>query len=439
MKKIILSLALLLIVYLTFNIEHCFSQWYPLPQFPTYLETTDVKFFDENTGVLTIVNQTTPPPGIFRTTNGGQNWNQIKFCSTYGVQKIDSSTVYIAAYKNGYCFIYRTYDKGQNWDSVAYSGNVYRGISFVNRDTGWVTGFNGLYCIWRTNDGGRNLFVQSTDAGKGEVFFLKQKVNGEYIGWVNNSSALWKTTDSGINWFQVTCPGTDLRQITFVDENTGWVSKVNMYKTTDGGLNWVDQPLAPGITNVNRIMRNFSIINKDTIYGAGGYKYLPNSHIIAMIWKTTNGGTVWGFQEVDSSYHVGYVNCIDFINANTGWAFEGNGLKTTNAGGSFTSIHKDETIVNYYKLFQNYPNPFNAVTIIKFTLKNSEFKIQNSVVELRVYDIIGKEVAILINGKKQIGTYTVKFDADELPTGIYFYRLILDGIPVETKKMILLK
>ena len=173
MKKIILFLAFLFVVHCTFTIENCVCQWYPLPVFPSYLETTDVKFFDENTGVLTIVNQTTPPPGIFRTTNGGQNWNQIKFCSTYGVQKIDSTTVYILAYKSGYSYMYRTFDKGQTWDSVAvsYLNSDKRQLSFVNRNTGWITGFDGnYYCTWRTIDGGINLIYQSTDAGRGEVF-----------------------------------------------------------------------------------------------------------------------------------------------------------------------------------------------------------------------------------------------------------------------------
>ena len=434
MKKIILFLAFLFVVHCTFTIENCVCQWYPLPVFPSYLETTDVKFFDENTGVLTIVNQTTPPPGIFRTTNGGQNWNQIMFCSTYGVQKIDSSTVYIAAYKNGYCFIYRTYDKGQNWDSVAYSGNVYRGISFVNRDTGWVTGFNGLYCIWRTNDGGRNLFVQSTDAGKGEVFFLKQKVNGEYIGWVNKNSNLWKTTNSGNNWFQVVCPGQDLIQITFVDENTGWVSngQNGMFKSINGGMSWVNQPLAPGIPNVTRSMSRFCVFDSVNLIGGNGYKLYPLRGT-ALIWKSTNGGAVWGYQEIDTSYHIGFIASMDFINPNTGWAFEGNGVKTINGGGSFTFIRKDETIICDYKLFQNYPNPFNQTTNIKYQITNKSF------ITIKVYDISGKEIETLVNEIKQSGSYTIKFDANNLPSGIYFYQLIANSMIIETKKMIYLK
>ncbi|HEY5536102.1 MAG TPA: hypothetical protein VIL99_14345, partial [Ignavibacteria bacterium] len=204
MKRIIFSLLFVFIANCTLTIEDCICQWYPLPIFPTYLETSDVKFFDENTGILLLNNVTNTNPGILRTTNGGLNWTQIKSCYTYGNQKIDSTMMYIITRLNGYSFIYRTFNKGLTWDSVSssYLGNVLGYLSFVNKDTGWITGFDGAnYLVWRTTNGGLTLTSQSTDAGRGEVFFYNKKVNGEYIGWVNKVSALWKTTNSGNNWF----------------------------------------------------------------------------------------------------------------------------------------------------------------------------------------------------------------------------------------------
>ncbi|HEY5123309.1 MAG TPA: T9SS type A sorting domain-containing protein, partial [Ignavibacteria bacterium] len=228
---------------------------------------------------------------------------------------------------------------------------------------------------------------------------------------------------------------TELYQITFVNENTGWASigQAGMFKTTNGGLNWVNQPLAPGIPNITRAIFNFIIINQDTIYGAGGDKFLPNNHFTALIWKTTNGGAVWGYQEIDSSYHIGYVIAIDFLDANTGWAFEGNGLKTINGGGIFTGIFHTETYVSNYKLFQNYPNPFNSTSKIKYQI------LKTTDVQIKVFDIQGREISILVNRKQTPGDYECNFDASNMTSGIYFYQLTADGVMIATKKMIYLK
>jgi hypothetical protein len=89
-------------------------------------------------------------------------------------------------------------------------------------------------------------------------------------------------------------------------------------------------------------------------------------------------------------------------------------------------------IPTQFILEQNYPNPFNPSTTIKFQVPNSSF------VNLKVYDILGNEVATLVNEEKPSGTYEVSFDAKGLSTGIYFYT-INAGNFVETKKMILMK
>ena len=434
MKKLFFSLSLLLIVHCTFTIENCMCQWYPLPQFPTYHEVTDVKFFDENTGVLTYNNYPSTY-GIMRTTNGGTNWNLIRNYYSVSCQKIDSQTVYIITGLGSYAFMLRTFDKGLTWDSVGVAiEQGYRILSFVNKDTGWISGYiSGVPYIWKTTNGGVNFTIQAgSNVGAGEIFFLKQKINNEYIGWVNNNSALWKTTNSGNSWFQVACPGQDLIQITFVDENTGWVSNGNMYKTTNGGLNWIQQQLAPGVPNISRSVTQFCVFDNNILIGVNGYKQYPQRGT-ALVFKSTNGGNIWGYQEIDTSYHIGFFGAIDFINPNTGWAFEGNGAKTTNGGGSFTSVRNNEVTIKNYKLFQNYPNPFNPETNICYNISNK------SDVKIIVYDIIGKEIETLVNEIKQSGSYTIRFDANNLPSGIYFYQLIANSMIIETKKMIYLK
>lgn len=85
-----------------------------------------------------------------------------------------------------------------------------------------------------------------------------------------------------------------------------------------------------------------------------------------------------------------------------------------------------------YFLYQNYPNPFNPVTNLEFQIPNTGF------VSLKVYDILGREVATLVNEEKPAGHYKVMFDASSLASGVYLYQLIADEY-ISSKKMILIK
>lgn len=88
--------------------------------------------------------------------------------------------------------------------------------------------------------------------------------------------------------------------------------------------------------------------------------------------------------------------------------------------------------INSIKLFQNYPNPFNPTTTIGYSLSAS------NQVKIKVYNMLGVEVALLINELKEAGTYSVKFDASRLPSGIYFYNIQI-GSYSETLKLVLQK
>jgi len=104
-----------------------------------------------------------------------------------------------------------------------------------------------------------------------------------------------------------------------------------------------------------------------------------------------------------------------------------------NKGASTTSVEKEMTIFpEEYRLLQNYPNPFNPTTNIYFELKNS------SKVNLKVYDIYGREIITLINEMKPAGQHNVQFDGTNLNSGAYMYRIAI-GNEVFSKKMMLLK
>lgn len=109
--------------------------------------------------------------------------------------------------------------------------------------------------------------------------------------------------------------------------------------------------------------------------------------------------------------------------------------------GTLTSIDDTQNVVNKYYLSQNYPNPFNPSTSIQYAISSTQF------VTLKVYDLLGREVATLVNEEKPAGVYNAQFTMNNLPagrqgvqlsSGIYFYKLQA-GDFVETKKMLLLK
>ncbi|NOX17073.1 MAG: T9SS type A sorting domain-containing protein [Chlorobi bacterium] len=102
-------------------------------------------------------------------------------------------------------------------------------------------------------------------------------------------------------------------------------------------------------------------------------------------------------------------------------------------------VNDDENNRNGYRLYQNYPNPFNPTTTIEYSIPfvgNANFAYPT--VTLKIYDILGSEITTLVNEKQHTGNYSIRFNATNLSSGIYFYSLQI-GEFTETKKMIFLK
>ena len=124
------------------------------------------------------------------------------------------------------------------------------------------------------------------------------------------------------------------------------------------------------------------------------------------------------------------------------------GLITRLHSAKVTSVEEELSIPDEITLSQNYPNPFNPSTKISFTISQSPLPGgdgRGGLVTLKVYDVLGNEVAILVNEEKPAGVYEVEWNASNVPSGVYFYQLKIypanggaEGF-VETKKMLLLK
>lgn len=141
-----------------------------------------------------------------------------------------------------------------------------------------------------------------------------------------------------------------------------------------------------------------------------------------------------------------YQEEIDFLKS---WIHERLQWMNNNMIGSPTEIEHNNLIVNDFVLFQNYPNPFNPTTKIKYTIPSGTLRqVQGDIfVLLNVYDVLGNEIATLVNTNLNAGEYEVEFNVESLratplPSGIYFYRLsVSTGAEIfsQTKKMLLLK
>jgi hypothetical protein len=130
-----------------------------------------------------------------------------------------------------------------------------------------------------------------------------------------------------------------------------------------------------------------------------------------------------------------FFSTVDFRGAfgTSNWAAGWTNFRPDTINYNIVGINQiSSNVPDKYKLEQNYPNPFNPTTKINFAITQSGF------VNLKVYDITGKEVANLVNEKLATGSYSYEFNASVLSSGIYFYSLKTDNF-VSTKKMILVK
>jgi hypothetical protein len=138
-------------------------------------------------------------------------------------------------------------------------------------------------------------------------------------------------------------------------------------------------------------------------------------------------------------------------NPNITWSFEGI-VSTILTGETFQNItvpanhtynltlgfdSQTSAVLDEYKLFQNYPNPFNPTTKIRYTIPSAGTSLMK-LVQLKVYDVLGNEVAALVDEYKEAGAYEENFDASGLASGMYLYRLQA-GDFISTKKLILIR
>ena len=197
------------------------------------------------------------------------------------------------------------------------------------------------------------------------------------------------------------------------------VGEATMLRSDDGGINWT-VPVYPS----SNLLYSVSFGDPNNGFAVG---------LQGRILKTADGGVNWIELPYISSYHYHGVSFSD-QNHGTIVGYDGVILRTTTGGLSWTEGDKkgDRHIPQHLSLSQNYPNPFNPSTSLAFDLPRT------SIVTLKIYNMLGEEVATLVSDRLSAGSYSYEWDASSLASGVYIYRLEAEGF-VQTRKMILMK
>lgn len=206
----------------------------------------------------------------------------------------------------------------------------------------------------------------------------------------------------------------------------------------NGNLLWVQ--------NIRGFPEDMKIDNQNNVYVSGTAYYTENGYQlngIGTVKYEPNGNQIW-FKywngPADSNSVYGVSMTIDFSKnvyvLGRGSLIQGVSffdMVTIKYSQPIGILPIGSIVSNEFKLFQNYPNPFNPVTKIKYQIAGSNIN-----VKLTVFDILGREVATLVNEQLKPGTYEAEWNASNYSGGIYFYRLIVDDYN-ETNKMVLIK
>jgi len=402
--------------------------------------------------------------GIYKTNDSGYNWTKLSngFLNSFGeLCTFDSLSFYTIGKDydtNEIIFLY-TDNGGEVWQTKNAPTVTYAsGLDFLDENYGMISGDN---LIFYTLDG-CNTWHQGTthpNSYLGNVKIINN--NKAFLLGGQGQGTLLKSSDGGDTWFTINSNTTgNLEQIVFKDQSNGLITANSgpSIITTDGGENW------------NSINYNFDWLNDGAFYGNDDIALASYSKI----YISKDGGQTWTEKIVASSGT--YVSSISFKDSLNGTAVGETGLllNTTDGGDTWNQqfsptltdfsdieysenncgviIGEDGVILGTKKgiqivgvddkqenllpttsyLYQNYPNPFNPSTKISWQAPVGSWQ------TLKIYDILGNQVATIVDEFKPAGKYETEFNAASLPSGVYFYQLKA-GEFISTKKMIIMK
>ncbi len=368
--------------------------------------------------------------------------------------------------------IYRSTNNGTSWENIsaALPSNFSNIYSFGGELFGIY--FSNIYVS--TNNGDSWTLRSSVTVPGGVIMGLTS--NGSNLYAFSNRKSFFVSTNNGKNWNEIII--NDPRNMGMVNFASGGGTHVAVFGnvgaliSTNNGTTWVDKNPAAGaisgLYSFNNIIFGFSFgggiykigandtgwiaVNKGiadnglyqipkSMYGNATTLYVGVYAVISYqtkIYSSINNGETWDTLSTTGLFLNNTTVTPWFLTANQSNVFvycygtKIHGVYSLPRTTSVTDV--SETLPIEFSLAQNYPNPFNPTTVISYQLS------ANSNVTLKVYDVLGKEVATLVNEYQLIGKYSFHFSSinNNLASGIYFYRLQTENFSA-TKRMMLLK
>jgi len=353
-------------------------------------------------------------------------------CNPVDLFKVSAiDTQFIIANRDVYCggydggdITYLTYNSGINSVQISLLSNSFLGqqcrgfdIDPVN-DAIVYAGYWSSSFIYKSTNRGANWFITDTvplsPIPLGFVKINPLKRSNIFAA----GSTMYLSTSSGYNFFPINVGPFKKMAFDLVDSSVYGITSTAIFKSTNLGLNWLQlQTFGGNLSAIEISPDNHSILYTGSDSG---------------LYRSNNGGFTWNIYNNSFSPSKKVIG----ISKDPGTG-ESLYVCTPDAvykvWGAYVGVY---SIYGYipekYSLHQNYPNPFNPVTKIRFEIAELRF------VRLIIYDVLGREVATLVKVQLKPGTYEVEWDGTNYNSGIYLYKLISNEY-AETKKMILIK
>ncbi len=392
--------------------------------------------------------------GIVLKTVDGLNWQDVSSAilegDLYCIEAISENVAFVGSYlPPNKIFIYKTENGGTNWDTVKYAetdGAFINIIHFFNEKDGIAisdpqTGlsFNSFISL-ASSDSGNNWSVnENAYCQNGEISYSNSASFIDSLGWFGTSNGrIFKSTDRGTSWqpFEAPIYFGQVQSLAYISDNVGLafiISQGSGYWTLmiDGISNWkVVNP--PGITWLGVPVAAIPALNQFWVCGS-----FTEQRANSIFTSPDTGGTFIE-QDVETILPDSWFSHLQLALYNQSIY----GVAITNKGQILgyhdlvVSVHNSVQNKIGFNLHQNYPNPFNPGTVIGYQLPVS------GDVTLKVFDVLGREVATLVDEFRDAGYHEVEFQlavgGRQYASGIYFYQLRV-GEFIETKKMILLR
>jgi photosystem II stability/assembly factor-like uncharacterized protein len=368
-----------------------------------------------------------------RSTNFGDTW--ITIASNFGPVLApcdiavfpDTSIILIGDNGTG---IFRSLDYGLTWAQVfSTSGEIPTfAVDYMNPGTVWATKWSGGGGFLKSTDYGANWTTVSEFNGIGMWGVHVQPDNSNLVmNACYSCGSSWRSVNGGATWTQISLPSTNY-QIFIVDSITQFAAQGNgFYKLNSDLFIPVELTSFTAETSENEISLNWTTATELNNQGFEIERSSDNQTFEKI-------GFVPGFGTTTELKSYTY-KIIEFYSGTQYFR-----LKQIDFDGTYEysdAIEVEALIPGQFTLFQNYPNPFNPSTSIKFSIP------VDSNVKLKLFNLLGQEVAELLNSEISAGIHQVDFNASGLSSGTYFYVLEANGNNgsnfTATKKMLMLK